>query len=131
MYFGVSSGLDYFVDSDFSNRELTDKTLSDLRSTFSQYGHAPSEAMWVGIRALIDALEGMANGTLHHLPYLSPLDPGVGKTEVVVHFIRNLIASPSYGDVGGSDLRFASERNRDTHPEDGPDEGGCRGLHPR
>ena len=96
----VSSTLDHFIEDNYSDGELTDKTLSDLRSTFSQYGHEPSEAMWVGIRALIDALAGMANGTLHHLPYLSPLDPGVGKTEAVVHFIRNLVASPSHGDVG-------------------------------
>ena len=51
-------------------------------------------------QGLVDALEGMANGTLDPLPYLSPLDPGVGKTEAVVHFIRNLVASPSHDDVG-------------------------------
>ena len=83
------------------------------------------------IKALIDALAGMANGTLHHLPYLSPLDPGVGKTEAVVHFIRNLIASPSHGDVGVlicvSHLR---EIGTLIHKM-GLDEGGCRGLHPR
>lgn len=42
--------------------------------------------MWAGIIALVDALESMANGTLVALPYLSPLDPGVGKTETVVEF---------------------------------------------
>ena len=96
----VSSTLDHFIEDNYSDGELTDKTLSDLRSTFSQYGHTPSEAMWVGLRALVDALVGMANGTLQHLPYLSPLDPGVGKTEAIVHFIRNLVASPSRGDIG-------------------------------
>jgi len=56
--------------------------------------------MWVGIAALVDALEQMANGTLRPLPHLSPLDPGVGKTEAVVEFIRSLLSSRYHRDVG-------------------------------
>jgi len=56
--------------------------------------------MWAGIIDLVDALESMANGTLDPLPYLSPLDPGVGKTEAVVEFIRALMSSRAHRDVG-------------------------------
>ncbi len=96
----VARGLEFFVSGDYRDGELTDQTLSALRAAFAQYGHKPSEAMWVGIRGLVDALERMANGTLDRLPHLSPLDPGVGKTECVIHFVRNLIASPSHSHVG-------------------------------
>jgi len=100
MSLDVLSTLDWFVDDDYSSGELKDQTISALKSNFLEYGHAPSETMWVGIAALVDALEQMANGTLAALPYLSPLDPGVGKTEAVVEFIRALMSSRSHRDVG-------------------------------
>jgi hypothetical protein len=100
MSLDVLSTLDWFVDDDYSSGELKDQTISALKSNFLEYGHAPSETMWVGIAALVDALEQMANGTLDPLPYLSPLDPGVGKTEAVVEFIRALMSSRSHRDVG-------------------------------
>jgi hypothetical protein len=90
----VLSNLDNFIDNTYIDGELTKKTFSDLRSTFAQYGHQPSEAMWAAVRALLQTLEDMANGNLDRLAYLSSLDPGVGKTETVAHFIKNLVASP-------------------------------------
>ena len=81
-------------------RDLTERTLSALRATFAGYGHEPSPAMWVGVRALVEILEGMTRGTVEPLAYLSSLDPGVGKTEAVVHFVRQLCASPRHDDVG-------------------------------
>ncbi len=96
----VGGSLACFIDDDRCDEGLADQTVSTLRTAFAQYGHRPSDAMWAGIRSLLTALEGMANGTLDRLPYLSPLDPGVGKTECVIHFVRNLIASPSHSHVG-------------------------------
>ena len=80
--------------------DLADETLSALQDTFAQFGRHPSQAMWAGIKALSRDLEGMANGPLRLLAYLSSLDPGVGKTEAVVHFIRELCASPWHRHVG-------------------------------
>ena len=77
---------------------LTEQSLKTLRATFDQYGHQPSVAMWCGIRSMVEHLERMANGTLAPIAYLSSLDPGVGKTEAVIHFVRALTASRR--DVG-------------------------------
>jgi hypothetical protein len=96
---GVSDNLDCFCES-HNEGDLTGKTPSALKSTFAHFGHQPSQPMWEGIKALIETLEGMANGTLGLLAYLSSLDPGVGKTEAIVHFIRELCASPWHRHVG-------------------------------
>ena len=95
----VSDNLQCFYET-CTQGDLADKTLSALQDTFAQFGHHPSQAMWAGIKALVETLEGMANGTLRLLAYLSSLDPGVGKTEAVVHFIRELCASPWHRHVG-------------------------------
>ena len=100
MNFHVSSSLEPFIKDNCSTEDLTERTLSALREAFAQYGHQPSEAMWVGIRALIEALVCMANGTLDPLAFLSPLDPGVGKTETIIQFVRNLLASARHTHVG-------------------------------
>ena len=96
----VGNSLAGFIDDDRCDERLADQTIAALRTAFAQYDHRPSDAMWAGIRSLVTTLEGMANGTLDRLPYLSPLDPGVGKTECVVHFVSSLIASPSHHHVG-------------------------------
>jgi hypothetical protein len=100
MSLSVSSTLHEFLEGCLSSGELSDQTIANLRSRFLEYGHTPSDAMWVGITALIDALESMANDTLASLPYLSPLDPGVGKTEAVVAFIQTLMSSRSHRNIG-------------------------------
>lgn len=56
--------------------------------------------MWVGIIDLVDTLERMANGTLKRLPHLSSLDPGVGKTEAIIEFVRALLSSRAHQEVG-------------------------------
>ena len=72
MSFDVSGHLECFHKT-YNKGDLTEKTLASLRSTFAGYGHKPSEAMWAGIRALVEKLEGMANGTLETLSL--PLPP--------------------------------------------------------
>jgi hypothetical protein len=42
----------------------------------------------------------MAVGICKPAPHLSSLDPGVGKTTAVLHFLRVLLASPQHFDVG-------------------------------
>src|SRR4051794_3311604 len=60
----------------------------------------PSDLMWRGIEDLTEHLQGMAEGSCEPRFYLSSLDPGVGKTQTVVHFLRALLSSPQHGDVG-------------------------------
>jgi len=55
--------------------------------------------MWIGIKAIIETMEAMAEDRCEPLLYVSSLDPGVGKTSAVVHFIRALLASPHHEDA--------------------------------
>ena len=78
---------------------LADQTMAALRDYFADRQHAPSEAMWVALRAVADTMERMAEGTCPPLIHLSSLDPGVGKTTTVICFLRALLASKAHADV--------------------------------
>lgn len=79
---------------------LAQTTLAHLRTTFDTLGHRPSVAMWEALADLALCLERMADGECEPRYYLSSLDPGVGKTQTVIHFLRALLASPQHDDVG-------------------------------
>ena len=83
-----------------SDMTLKATTMVDLRATFSRRGHDPSPDMWDALEDLVDRLEAMADGTCPPVFYLSSLDPGVGKTQTIVHFLRALVADLKYSDVG-------------------------------
>ncbi|MBE1711164.1 hypothetical protein HKB47_20990 [Mesorhizobium japonicum] len=82
-----------------SSTTLTELTMDDLRETFKRHGHQPSTAQWVGLKDLVSSLEAMANGKAEKLYYLSPLDPGIGKSQSIIHFIRRLVSSGAHKDV--------------------------------
>lgn len=73
-----------------SDISFLDRTLGDLRAAFVSYRHDPSSSMWVAIEDIARTIDEMANGRLKPLFYSSALDPGVGKTQTIVHSIRNL-----------------------------------------
>lgn len=84
----------------YSDTTLKSITMVELRATFARHGHDPSPGMWDALEDLVDRLAAMADGNCSPVFYLSSLDPGVGKTQTVVHFLRALIADPRYSDVG-------------------------------
>src|SRR5690348_5023499 len=79
---------------------LTDETLSTLKSFFDAKGHRPSVTMWTALTVLASVLEAMAEGRCPPKLFLSSLDPGVGKTQTVTHFIRALTVSIEHLDTG-------------------------------
>lgn len=79
---------------------LSAETVRLLRETFAAKDHHPSAQMWEGIQNLALCLQKMADGECDPKFYLSSLDPGVGKTQTIVHFLRALRASPKHDDVG-------------------------------
>jgi hypothetical protein len=79
---------------------LTDLTMAGLTETFRRFGHEPSTAQMQGLRDLASHLEATANGTAEPLYYLSSLDPGVGKTQTIVHFTKALLNSAEHKHVG-------------------------------
>ncbi|RXH35557.1 hypothetical protein [Bradyrhizobium zhanjiangense] len=97
---GTKSAFFNEIDTpDRSSDRLADLTLVSLQATFQRFGHQPSEAMWVGLRAAAETLEDMANGTCLPAVYVSSLDPGVGKTQLLIHFLRELLRSEDHQNV--------------------------------
>lgn len=78
---------------------LTSATLEGLHSTFEKANHRPSVKMWKALEAIAITLEQMADGTARDTIYVSSLDPGVGKTQVVVHFLRALTTSTAHSEA--------------------------------
>src|SRR5260221_492841 len=79
---------------------LSSLTLNSLTTYFASKGHRPSPAMWEALGDLTHTLEAMADGTAPPKFFLSSLDPGVGKTQTITHFVDALLSQPSYSDVG-------------------------------
>jgi len=88
---------------------LTEATLTRLRIWFAQRGLRPSTAMWEGIEDLCVCLQRMAEGNAERNFFMSSLDPGVGKTQTVFHFLLSLLASPKHEDVGAVVFMFTKE----------------------
>lgn len=80
--------------------DLAASTMAALRGSFASRGHRPSKAQWSALEDIAGTLESMANGKLDRLVYLSSVDPGVGKTQTIIHFTRTLMSSPVHTDVG-------------------------------
>lgn len=78
---------------------LAAAALRALQGAFNAFGHSPTPEMWNGLAAASGVLETMANGACPATVYVSSLDPGVGKTQFVVHFLRELLRSPNHRDV--------------------------------
>jgi hypothetical protein len=80
--------------------ELAKRTAEKMFAAFDERGHKPSPEQRDALMDNLNTLEGMANRSLESLLYLSPLDPGVGKTQGLVFFTRELVASAPHSDVG-------------------------------
>jgi hypothetical protein len=79
---------------------LATETRKALKAFFDAKGHCPSEAMWTALTELASVLEAMAEGRCPPKLFLSSLDPGVGKTQTVTHFLKALTSSIDHLDTG-------------------------------
>lgn len=79
---------------------LAEQAMRSLSQAFASMDHHPSTAMKTALYDVLLKLEAMAKGTCNPSIFLSSLDPGVGKTQTVVHFVQALLKSPDYSDVG-------------------------------
>lgn len=79
---------------------LARTTLDRVAAFFDQRGHNPSVAMWAALEDLATTLERMADGTAPAKFFLSSLDPGVGKTQTIAHFVDALLSMRDRADVG-------------------------------
>jgi hypothetical protein len=79
---------------------LTKRTIAAMRKSFTGLDHHPSEGQWAALAAVVKTMAEMAGGAAGPYAYLSALDPGVGKTYALIHFLRQLLASSDFGEVG-------------------------------
>jgi hypothetical protein len=82
-----------------SSGSLAEETIDSLRATLSAYGIVHDEQIWSSLKEVAAVLAKMADGTCDPAMYVSPLDPGIGKTQTLVHFLRLLVASSDHRDV--------------------------------
>lgn len=88
----------YRIDT-ISRSSLIERTLNSLDSTFRGRGLSLDAEMWQGLEAAIEVMANMAEGRCAPAYYVSSLDPGVGKTTAMVHFLRELMSSEGHRDV--------------------------------
>ncbi|WP_324866585.1 hypothetical protein [Azospirillum sp.] len=79
---------------------LSTITIDCLKECFTSVSHSPNPLMWEALSDQAKAMEAMANGTARPSLHLSSLDPGVGKTQTLYAFVRNLVRSPAHAGVG-------------------------------
>jgi hypothetical protein len=79
---------------------LAIQTLSNLRHYFGTRDHHPSPEQWAALADLASTLQALAHGTAEPRFFLSSLDPGVGKSQTLVQFVKVLLASASHDHVG-------------------------------
>ena len=74
--------------------------MAAMRESFANRNHNPSPAQMAALEDVARNVEQMADGRLENSVYLSSLDPGVGKTQAVIHSVRELLRSKRHEDIG-------------------------------
>lgn len=83
-----------------SQSSLADATTSSLLSVLEgRCGGQLHQDVAKALRELVVTMEAMAEGTAPRHFYLSSLDPGVGKTTTLIHFVQELLRSEQHKDV--------------------------------
>jgi hypothetical protein len=92
---------------------LAEQTVSSLRATFDTHGIVHEKQVWTSLKGVACVLASMAEGTCDPDVYVSPLDPGIGKTQTLIHFIQAMIASEHHSDVSALVCIQRKEQIRD------------------
>ena len=74
--------------------------IAAMNKRFEEIDHHPSPAMWNDLETTAQYLERMADGKLEPKFYLNALPAGVGKTTLVIEFVKHLIRSEDHRDIG-------------------------------
>lgn len=92
----IFSEKETFLQSLTPTGPLANETITTLRALFHVRQLFPSEDVWHALGAVAYVLEAMAEGGAEPAFYVSPLDPGTGKTQVLVQFLKALISSEKH-----------------------------------
>jgi hypothetical protein len=86
--------------SDPAELSLTGHALRSLRAFFDASDHDPSREHWTALWAIASTMERMINGECPAKVFLSPVDPGVGKSQTCAAFAKALVSSAEHRDAG-------------------------------
>ena len=86
--------------SSLGEKDLASRTIASLRAYFDIQCHHPSAPHWEALQAIADTMQAMVIGDCRPAIYLSPCDPGVGKSRTVIHFARELVADQLHRNAG-------------------------------
>jgi hypothetical protein len=88
------------ADTPEEREPLTARAMAAMHESFAIRDHNPSPAQMAALEDVARNVEQMADGRLANSVYLSSLDPGVGKTQAVIHSVRELLRSKRHEDIG-------------------------------
>lgn len=84
----------------YSSGGLADATTTSLIDTLTERGGGLlHQDVATALRELVATMAAMADGTAPPSFFLSSLDPGVGKTTTLIHFVQQLLRSQYHDDV--------------------------------
>ena len=90
----------YRVCTSYGCGDLAEATTSSVVAELARRGGEDLHGdTVVGISELVSAIAAMAEGTASPHFFLSSLDPGVGKTTTLIHFVQHLLRSEQHRDV--------------------------------
>lgn len=79
---------------------LAEATTSSLYAELDRRGRGlPQQDVAIALQELVATMAAMAEGTASPSFHLSSLDPGVGKTTALIHFVHALLRSDQHKDV--------------------------------
>jgi hypothetical protein len=82
-----------FTPCNIKTLSLANLSLKSLNVFFDKSGHNPNSEMWNSLTRITQTMEDMVEGSLAPKIYVSSLDPGIGKTQSIIHFIKVLLRS--------------------------------------
>lgn len=90
----------YSVCTSYGCVDLAEATTSSVVAELARRGGEDlHDDTVVGISELVSAITAMAEGAASPHFFLSSLDPGVGKTTTLIHFVQHLLRSEQHRDV--------------------------------
>ncbi|MBN8185056.1 hypothetical protein, partial [Roseibium aggregatum] len=80
--------------------DLQQRVQAGLKRQLMLYGQTPSAQQIEALSDIVATLTAMAGGSSPPKVFLSSLDPGMGKTTALIQFLKEVIRSSDFVDVG-------------------------------
>lgn len=88
------------TSSTSSRGPIASAAMTSLEAFFQTSQHRPSAEHLAALASIANTMEAMADGWCEPVVHLSAVDPGIGKSQTVIHFARALVLSRAHSHVG-------------------------------